>query len=471
MTPRHLEVRDLFISVDRTRPKSLGRQLEGALREAIRSGRLIPGSRLPSTRAFAEDLAVSRAVVVRAYEQLASEGYIDLRQGAGASVRGASGEEHVDLTASMNGGRRKRRFDLRPHVGDLSLFPRRAWSRSLRRALATAVDAELGYIASCGLQQLRVEIAAYVGRARGVAASPEQIVITAGTTHSLSLICRALARRGAGAVAFENPSHKLFHAVAARSGLEPVGVPVDQDGLVVQLLADTAVSAVVVTPAHQFPTGCALSRTRRAELVGWAAENDAIIVEDEYDAEFRYDRLPIDALHALSPDHVVYLGSTAKTLAPGIRLGWAVLPRHLSADVEEEVALSVLHLSSLDQLAFADFLRRGEFDRHLRRMRAVYKKRRDVLVEAVERRLGVPSVGGIAAGLHVVVELESPQLEARVCEEARRRGIDLDSLGEHALPAYAARSGILIGYGGISEAAIPAAVDELADAFAAASLA
>jgi GntR family transcriptional regulator / MocR family aminotransferase len=467
---RQPEVRDLFLSVERSSGVPLGRQLETGLRDAIRSGALMAGSALPSTRALAEDLSVSRGVVVRAYEQLASEGYINLRQGASPSVRGPSGDEHVDLTARTNGHVNKHRFDLRPHVPDVSLFPRQAWLRSQRQALAAAADADLGYIDSRGLQRLRVEIAAYVGRARGVLASPEQIVVTGGTTHSLSLIGRALARRGAFGIGFENPSHKLLHAVTERSGLRPIGVPVDAEGLVVDRLADAAVSAVVVTPAHQFPTGCALSGTRRSALVRWAIENDAVIIEDEYDAEFRYDRAPINALHALAPERVIYLGSTGKTLAPGIRLGWAVLPRELCTGVKEELALSLLHVAGLDQLTFADFLSRGEFDRHLRRMRSVYKRRRDILVANLQDRLPGLGISGIAAGLHVMIELASFETEADVCERARSRKICLQSLSDHALPGYEGPPGILIGYGGISEPALPAAVDELAHAFAEATV-
>jgi GntR family transcriptional regulator / MocR family aminotransferase len=459
---RERHVRDVLLSVERSRGIPLGRQIEDGLRQAIRRGLLAAGTRLPSTRALAEDLAVSRGVVVRAYEQLAGEGYIDLRQGATASVRSVLGDGRLATRSPATGQTPRLRYDLRPHVPEVGLFPRRAWLRSQRHALTTATDADIGYIDSGGLERLRLEIAAYVGRARGVAARPEQVVVTAGTTHSVSLICRALARRGTDAVGFENPSHHLLHAVASSAGLEPVGIAVDREGLVVGAIPDRRIGAVVVAPAHQFPSGCSLSPSRRTALVQWAIENDALVVEDEYDAEFRYDRAPIDALHGLAPGHVAYLGSTGKTLAPAVRLGWAILPEGLCADVQRELATSVVHISGLDQLTFVDFLARGELDRHLRRMRSVYMRRRDILVEALSRRLPNMNVSGIAAGLHVVLELPSFELEERALEAARGRGIYLQSLSEHALPGYDGPAGLLIGFGGITEAAVPAAVEELA---------
>jgi len=457
-------VRELSVFVDRSRPTAIQRQIEDQLRDAIRRGAIAAGSTLPSTRALAEDLTVSRGVVVRAYGQLAAEGYLDLRQGASPSVAG------IRVTGSPPAARTapKIRYDLRPHLPELGRFPRRAWLRSLREALATAADAELGYIDSSGLTALRAEVAAYLGRARGVVAHPDRVVITAGSTHSIALLAGALARRGGQTIAFENPSHFILRAAAENAGLTPFGVPVDDDGLVVDALPDADVAAVVVSPAHQFPTGSALAAERRAQLVRWARESGALIVEDDYDAEFRYDRAPAAAMQAVAPDRIAYVGSTGKTLAPAVRLGWAVLPGELATSVTDEIQRTLLHLPGIDQLAFADFLRRGEFDRHLRRMRDVYRRRRDRLVATLEEYLPDFRVHGLAAGLHVVVELPSRELEAEVCLQAHRRGLALQSLSRHALPGYRGPHGLLVGYGCIVEPAIPAAVEELAVAVAAA---
>jgi GntR family transcriptional regulator/MocR family aminotransferase len=467
MSPRQLQARDLLVKLDRSRRVELGRQIEAQLRTAIRSGTLAPGSDLPSTRALAEDLAVSRGVVVRAYAQLAAEGYLDLRQGANPSVRGIRFVEPGVAEASSPAASQKIRYDLRPHQPDLGGFPRQVWLRSLRHALTRAANADLGYIDPRGLEQLRIELARYLGRARGVLADPDRIVVTAGSTHTLSLIARVLASRGE-TMGFENPSHRIFFDVAEQAGLTPVGIPVDRDGIRVDALRSANVSAVLVTPAHQFPTGVALAADRRAELTLWARESGGLIVEDDYDAELRYDRAPIGPLQGLIPDRVAYLGSANKTLSPGIRLGWAVLPDELSASVTEELLRTVLHLSGIDQLALADFLQRGEFDRHIRRMRLVYKRRRDALISALETQLPQLRVSGIAAGLHVVVELPSSVSEEAVCEEAAARGLAIESLSYHALPDYECPPGLLIGYAGVLEPAIRFAVAELAAALRAA---
>jgi GntR family transcriptional regulator/MocR family aminotransferase len=467
VSPRPIHARDLLVHIDRSGVPGVGRQLEAQIREAIRAGRLAPGSDLPSGRALAEDLAVSRGVVVRAYAQLAAEGYLDLRQGASPRVRRIPHPGPASRVSAAAERTAKLRYDLRPHQPELSTFPRQAWLRSLRHILTTAADAAFGYIDRRGLEQLREEISQYLGRARGVAADPDRIVVTAGSTQTLSLIARALARDGARTIGFENPSHRLLYEVARRAGVTPVGIQVDGDGLRVDELESAGVPAVVVTPAHQFPTGVVLSAERRGELVRWARESGGLIVEDDYDAEFRYDRAPIGAFQGLSQEQVAYLGSTGKTLSPGIRIGWVVLPEDLVETVAAELQTSVLHVSGIDQLALADFVRRGEFDRHLRRMRTLYRSRRDALVRALETRLPRLQVSGIAAGLHVVVELPSAAAEAAARKQAQARGLALATISENTLPGYAGPPGLLIGYGRIAEPAIPLAVDELAQALGA----
>jgi GntR family transcriptional regulator/MocR family aminotransferase len=465
MAPRHLQARDLLVSIDRSRRAPIARQIEDQLRRAIRTGLLIGGSQLPSTRALAQDLSVSRGVVVRAYAQLSIEGYIDLRQGANPSVR-----RPVEVTRPSPAPReiqraRRPRIDLRAGVPDVGVFPRHAWLRAQRQALTAAPDVDLGYIDCRGLERLRVEIADYVGRARGVVATPDRVLVTAGSTHSLSLIARAFARRGAHTIGFENPSHMVLHQVAQRAGLRPVGFPVDDEGLIVDELAGSSVPAVVVSPAHQFPTGRALSGSRRAALARWAVDTDALIIEDDYDAEFRYDRASVGALQGLAPERVIYLGSSSKTLAPGLRLGWAVLPPSFDSEVVEELSRSILHMSAMDQLAFESFLRAGELDRHLRKMRVVYRHRRDAVVRALAQELPDLPVGGIAAGLHLVLELDSYELEQAVHASAQARGIAIESISLHALPGYEGPHGLLVGYGALSEPAIGGAIRELARVF------
>ena len=462
MSPRLVQARELFVALDRASKTPLTRQLEAQLREAIKSGRLAAGQTLPSTRMLAEDLGVSRGLVIRVYAQLGSEGYLTLQQGANPRV-GTVGRPQPDLPSPVEPSAAPRfRHDLRPERPDVTQFPRREWLRSCRHAVLTATSAEVGYSEPRGLRPLREELARYLARARGLAVTADRVVITCGSTHALASIERVLRRRGARTIAFENPSHAVQHGVARHAGLEPVGIPVDRDGLVVEELRAADVRAVVVSPAHQFPTGFAFSDERRTDLLRWAEECDGLVLEDDYDADFRYDRAPVGALQGRAPERVAYIGSTSKMLAPGLRLGWAVLPADLVDEVAEELDNTMLHLPALEQLTLADFIRRAELDRHLRRMRGVYRRRRDVLVRALRHELPRYSVSGIAAGLHVVLELGSAAEEAEMLRRATLAGFGIQRIGEHALPGYRGPYGLLVGYGLIHEGVLPRVAHELA---------
>jgi GntR family transcriptional regulator/MocR family aminotransferase len=329
----------------------------------------------------------------------------------------------------------------------------------VRESLERARSADLTYTDPAGLWDLRVEVANYLARARGVRAHPELTLITGGSTHALSLVSRVLARRGVTRMAFENPSHPLLRNVAAVGGQTVIAAEVDEQGLRPDSIgsADT----VFVTPAHQFPTGVVLSPERRVALIAWAQDADALILEDDYDAEFRYDRAPVGALQGLAPDRVVYIGSTGKTFAPALRLGWAVLPEALFDDVSEELFSSLLQISGFNQLAFASFLRRGDFDRHLRRMRQVYRARRDLVVALLGELLPNHRVGGIAAGLHVILEMPSEAAAAAARVEAETVGIVVESLEQHSFAHDAGPAGLLIGYGGLSEPSLEQAIRRL----------
>lgn len=458
MSPRNLQTRDLLLFVDRSRPGSLSRQLEEQMRSAIRSEAFAAGAQLPSTRVLAEDLGVSRGVIVRAYSQLAAEGYLALRQGAAVTVRVPV---RVDPTAARprDDGHRVA-YDLRPHLPEINGFPRQAWLRAVRESLERARGADLTYSDSRGLWDLRVEVCNYLARARGVLAHPERTLITGGSTHALSLVSRVLARRGRTRMAFENPSHPLLRNVAAAGSQTVVAAAVDEQGVRPDSIgpADT----VFVTPAHQFPTGVVLSPERRVALVAWAHEAGGLILEDDYDAEFRYDRAPVGALQGLAADRVVYIGSTGKTFAPALRLGWAVLPPDLFDDVSVELFRSVLQISAFNQLAFASFLGRGDFDRHLRRMRQVYRARRDLVVSLLGELLPDHTVSGIAAGLHVLLEMPSPSAAEAARIESEKDGIVVESLEQHSFADHAGRAGLLIGYGGLPEPSLEQAIRRLA---------
>jgi GntR family transcriptional regulator/MocR family aminotransferase len=464
VSPRLVQARELFVALDRAAKTPLTRQLEEQLREAIKTGRLPAGQALPSTRMLAEDLGVSRGLVIRVYAQLGSEGYLTLQQGANPRVS-TVGRPQVDLPRPAEPSAAPRfRYDLRPERPDVTQFPRREWLRSCRHAVLTATCTDVSYSEPHGLRPVREELARYLARARGLAVTADRVVITCGSTHALASIERVLSRRGARTIAFENPSHCVQHAVARHAGLEPVGIPVDGEGLDVEALRATEAPAVVVSPAHQFPTGVAYSDERRADLLGWAEERGGLVLEDDYDADFRYDRAPVGALQGVAPERVAYIGSTSKMLAPGLRLGWTVLPADLVDEVAEELDRTMLHLPALEQLTFADFIRRAELDRHLRRMRDVYRRRRDVLVRSLRQELPEYAVSGIAAGLHVVLELGSAEEETEMRRRAAKAGFGIQAMGEHALAGHRGPYGLLVGYGLIHEGVLPRVAHELARA-------
>ena len=458
---------ELLLSVTRDAPTTLGAQIEGQLRRAIREGALHAGARVPSTRDLARQVGVSRRIVVDAYAQLAAEGYLSLRQGARPRVSEAAAlVEQAPGPAAAAAP--PARFNLRPSIPDVSRFPRSAWLRSLRHALTSMSDATLAYGDVAGVEELRAVLADYLGRVRGVVADPAHVVVTCGYTQGQDLVCRALAARGAARIALESPGDPEQARVAIRAGLEPVPVAVDADGIRVEELERSGADAVIVTPAHQHPTGVVLSGERRAALLAWLRDHDAIAIEDDYDAEYRYDRAAIGALQGLEPDRIVYGGSASKTLAPALRLGWLVVPPALLPAVIEGKLLSDRGTARVEQIAFADFVARGELDRHLRRMRVSYRARRDALVAAVAAELPEATVRGIAAGLHATVELPGSDDERAILVQTRLRRIDLCTMADYGIPAGTGPATLLLGYGQTPEPAIRPAVHELAEAVRAA---
>ena len=460
MTSRPL---DILVAVDRESPRTLGRQIEDQLRQAIRDSTLHPGARLPSTRDLARELGVSRPIVVDAYAQLAGEGYLELRPGARPRVTGCAGPCQPPLTTRAEPAPEPR-YDFRPGVPDLSAFPRAAWLRSVREALAGMRNADFGYTDPHGTEVLRLALRDYLGRVRGVVADAGRVIVTNGYAQGRSLVCRALATLGATRVGVEDPCHDEVRLSVRYAGLTLVPVPVDGEGIRVDALEQAAVDAVLVTPAHQYPTGAVLSGARRLALLDWLRRRETIAIEDDYDAEYRYDRAPVGALQGMDPERIVYAGTASKTLAPAMRLGWLVVPPRLLAPVQEEHRQSDFGVSRIEQHAFADFLARGELDRHLRRMRARYRARRDALVEALSDALPEARVHGIRAGLHLTVQLRRGDRGRVIREEAARRGVALTALSDYYHDAREDSSLLLLGYGRCTDAGIAAGVRELAAA-------
>ncbi|MCL7426293.1 PLP-dependent aminotransferase family protein [Streptomyces sp. YS415] len=424
--------------------------LERALRDAVREGRLTPGTRLPATRKLADELGVSRNTVKGAYDQLVAEGYFTARQGSGTQVASMAAEAAAPAEAAARA--REPLFDLRPGSPDVGAFPAAAWLRALRRAIATAPSLAYDYGDPRGRIELRTALSGYLGRARGVSAPPERIVITSGYVQGLALLTRVL---DGGEIAMEDPGLPFHRDVVRRNGGAVVPVPVDERGVRVDGLGEPA--AVVVTPAHQYPTGVTLHPERRRALTDWARARDGLIVEDDYDGEFRYDRQPVGALQGMAPGHVVYLGTASKTLGPALRLGWMVLPPHLVDEVADAKLHSDHHTESLGQLALAELIGSHAYDRHVRACRLRYRRRRDQLVDRLGSRRGVR---GIAAGLHALVEVAD---EAEALARAEAHGLAVGSLGEHwhAREGEGRPQGLVVGYGTPRERAYPDALEAL----------
>ena len=451
----------MLVELERGHELPLHEQVERSIRENIQAGRLAAGTRLPSTRALAKELGISRGVVTEAYGQLAAEGYLLTRQGA--PVR-------VARTVRASSPRPPARSMLpsfahhfHPGLPDLAGFPRDRWLRSLRAAWRQAPIDAVGYPDPRGVPALRQALADYLGRVRGAAAEPEQTMICTGFAQAFSLICRWLAARGIERVALEDPGWHPHRLIVEQAGLEVAPIPVDAGGIRVDTLGASAASAVVITPAHQFPTGAVLSRERRAALIEWAEDGERLIVEDDFDAEYRYDGAGLGALQGLAPDRVAYIGSASKRLTPGMRLGWALLPSWLAWPLIQAKAVEDGGSEAIGQLALHDFIERGELDRHIRRMRLRYQRRRAAMLEALSRRLPQAGVSEGSAGLYELVELPEGTDEAALVAAAAELGVGLEGLALHRFNA-AGPAGLVLGFACLAEPAIDNGIRLLAEA-------
>jgi GntR family transcriptional regulator / MocR family aminotransferase len=459
--------------------------LADAVRAAIIDGRLRAGAPLPATRVLADDLGISRGVIVEAYQRLADEGLVSAQRGAGTRVLGlrsadpgrtatdGSRVQTAGPTGDGNGGRTdpsvsgdraggsagpgrlplrwrgRAEIDLSPGVPDLAGFPRGAWLRAERAVLERASVADLGYGDPRGSEWLRAELAGWLARTRGLRAEPDDIIIVTGVAQALALLAQGLRRAGGpnGGIAVEDPGSRGSRDELAYWGLHSVPIPVDSRGLMVDQLTGTGVRAVLLTPAHQFPTGVVLAPERRRDLLDWAAKTKALVIEDDYDAEYRYDRTPVPALQASAPGQVAYAGSTSKTLAPGMRLGWLIPPGRLLAELVEAKHASDLGSPALPQLVLAHLIASGELERHIRGVRKRQRGRRDALLRALREHLPEARVQGVAAGLHLLITFperpgaaDDTELADRVCDA----GVLVHPLSWHRLRP--GPPGLVLGY-------------------------
>jgi len=433
------------LQIDIRAGTSLRRQLEDALRVAIRSGRLVPGSVLPPSRDLAEQLGVSRGVVVDSYAQLATEGYLAARRGSGTRVASlaASGRPPERRQVSPP---RLYRYDLRPGQADYHAFPRAAWKAALIKALREVPDRRLGYASHRGVPELRNAVAGYLARVRGVVVEPEHVVVCCAASQALTVLWDVLRQRGARRIAVEDPGWRWQRFTVEHAGLEAVPVRVDRDGMVITELAAADVDAVVMTPAHHYPTGVVMTAERRGALIAWARERGALIVEDDYDVEYRFGRDPVASLQGLAPELVAFVGTTSKTLAPALRLAWVVPPSRLIDDVENVLLVTGVTPPTIDQVAMASFIEDAALERHLRSMRRRYGAKRNLLVDELGQHLPEVRVSGTAAGLHVLAWLPDGADEHATATSARRADVGVHELHRHCATHAPSAPALLIGF-------------------------
>ncbi|MET9555692.1 PLP-dependent aminotransferase family protein [Streptomyces sp. NPDC006645] len=453
--------------------------LMDALREAVRTGRLTPGTRLPSSRTLAADLGMARNTVADAYAELVAEGWLTARQGSGTRVaRRAAPRTPAPSGPPARPVHRRPTHNLRAGTPDLGSFPRAEWLAASRRALTAAPNEAFDYGDRLGRVELRTVLADYLARTRGVYADPGRVVLCSGFVHGLALMAQVLAaRRGRGAgssagrtraaVGVESYGLDFHRTILTAAGLRTPALPIDELGTRTEELTSgqgelRGADAVLMTPAHQFPTGAALHPDRRAAVVDWARGAGGLILEDDYDGEFRYDRQPVGALQGLDPERVVYLGTASKSLAPGLRLAWMVLPKALVGAVVEAKGEVAAVPSAMDQLTLAEFISCGAYDRHVRSMRLRYRRRRDQLVAALAEHAPECRVTGISAGLHAVVELPAGADERTVIEAAAWQGLGIQGLSGFRHPSVApGRDALVVGYGAPTDSAWAGALDAL----------
>ena len=452
---------ELLLRLNRTLPEPLGFQLVRELREAIRSGRLVAGERLPSSRMLAAELGVSRGLVLDCYQQLQAEGFLTSRGGSATRVAAGAYAPPAPLARAAPAPRLA--VDFRPGVPDLSSFPRSDWLWALRDAARQAPAEAFDYGDPRGSPALREVLAAYLRRVRGAVADPEHLVICTGFAQGVNLVLAALASSGVQRVAIEDPGDVDYLATAGRAGMRAVPVRVDHAGVDVAALAAGDARAVILTPAHQAPTGVVLAPHRRQALVAWANHRVATIIEDDYDAEFRYDREPVGALQGLAPERVALVGSASKALAPSIRLGWIICPPGLTDAIAGGKERADRGSPALDQLALASLIQSGRYDRHLRRMRASYARRREALADTLARQAPQVELHGLAAGFHAVAHLPDGLSELAVVAAARARSVGLYGMSRYRLDGSTSPPRLVLGFGNLREGAIARGVATIGD--------
>ncbi len=466
----------MWINIDKSSDNPLMRQLYDQIKRLILDGRLNPTEKLPSTRQLATDLGISRSTVLDAYNQLIAEGYLQGNHGSGTVV--ASGIDVFSISPKETSAKRHAAtvtkektpattvIDFQSGVIDSSRFPLSEWKKAYQRSLDQVPEAAFRYHPSAGVLRLRQTIADYLRRTRGLACNPDQIMIVSGSTQGLALIS-ALFHDQQQAVLIEDPTHPGLRKIIERSKLNLIGIPVDDQGLVTDLLAPhTASTFIYTTPSHQYPLGGILPIQRRQKLIQYAIANDAYLLEDDYDSEFRFEGQPVSSLYELSPDRVIYLGTFSKILTPAIRLGYLILPDQLITPYLELKKYSDVHTEAFTQYALAEFIENGGLEKHIWKMKKIYAKKRQHLIDELSRCYPDEfEIKGHAAGLHMVVHFNGVAFDAPLINRVNAQQVRVYPIENYVFGNTAPYgSDILLGYAHLTFAEITTGITRLCTA-------
>lgn len=425
----------IHINLDREDKLSLSRQIYRSIKNGILTGKIKSGTKLPSSRELSSELHVARNVVVDCYEQLIAEGYAYTKNGSGTYISDGvvlprKDKETAVIKTEVVSPKPEIKVSFRTGIPDLSLIPINKWAQLYHKSAIGISPSEMDYQDPMGNEVLRATLARYLNRVRGTDANPQNIIITNGAAQSFNLICKLLSTKDYALV--ENPlSHGLLHTLESNN-VKLSAIRLDSDGMVTKELPKSAPKLIFTTPSHQFPMGSILTASRRIELINYVASNDAYIVEDDYDSEFRFDGNPIESMQNLAPERVIYVGTFSKTLMPALRIGYMVLPDKLTRQLREAKYVADIHSPVLEQLTLSSFIESGSFERHLRNMQKLYHRKRDLLIKTLKKYFGDSvEIFGAAAGLHFVAAFSGVKFDATLLEKIRDGGIEISAVSKH----------------------------------------
>lgn len=458
-----------WIHLDRTSDIPLYRQIYDSFRSKILQGEMKSGEKLPSSRELAVSLLVSRNIIVEAYDQLLSEGYIEGRHGSGTFVAEGTYLEHLTQQAFIpiesareTNEKNNDLIHFRAGIPALDLFPRKTWGKLADYICTNAPDEAFGYGKPEGRYELRSVLAQYLRRTRGVICTPEQLLITTGATQALSMIAKLLYSPDAEIIVEDPVTHEI-HTIFSMPGATLYPIPVDEHGLRTELLpSHKKPKFIYVTPSHQYPIGGILPIQRRVQLIQYARTTGCYIVEDDYDSEFRYESAPVSSLQGLDPDRVIYIGTFSKILSPALRMGYLILPQSLIDSGRQLKWFTDLHTPSLEQLILARFIEKGYLERHIVKMKKLYRKRRDFMIHCLESSFGDNVViMGHSTGLHLIAQFTNVHFTPSLLERIEQNGVKVYPVEIHAISKGKQLDPIILGYGNVSEEKIAIGIERL----------